>query len=136
MRRSTCYTTVAVLIAGTLFWMLIYHWHKKEGPPSDTIAEEQSPQFEVTLPPDLPEVIVLVDKEGNRKTANAKDLYLRAYRQGWDEYWQLYRQGMVDLNDKRALPSPITEFGIEARARLDGFRRCRIAIITGLSRKE
>ena len=87
------------------------------------------PAVEMTIPDDLPVTVIVTEKDGTQREVKARELYALAYRQGWEECWQLYRSAKIALDDEQAAPTPHGEYGFLATARRSGFQNCRLKVL-------
>jgi len=86
---------------------------------------------EIAVPADVPEQLVLREKDGTRRIVNGKIMYATAYRHGWKEYLDRHERGEIRVDDREAKPDLlVADYGIEQRAMLDGFSACRLAILS------
>lgn len=96
-----------------------------------TAPEVQSdcPEVMLSIPNDIPETMVLLDKGGNPHVEKAREVYARAFRQGWEEYCRRFRNKQLELEDDSAEPALVQEYVLSQRGRIDGFRACRAALV-------
>ena len=57
------------------------------------------PGYTVHIPEDVPERVLITDKDGTKRAANARELYARGHRSGWRSCWEGQRKGWVHLED-------------------------------------
>jgi hypothetical protein len=84
------------------------------------------PGYELVIPDDVPEDLILVDKEGTQHEGNGRELYAGGHWYGWRQCWEKHQQGRVDPQDESAAYNYMPQtYGIVARGFADGFRACQ-----------
>jgi hypothetical protein len=86
---------------------------------------EDLPGYGVVIPAGVPERLVIHNKDGTTTEVNGRELYARAHREGWADFWRRYRRGELDPSDTTAEPVAMGEPKEAAQARRDGFEACR-----------
>jgi hypothetical protein len=90
---------------------------------------EDLPGYEVVIPPEVPERLVVQNKDGTRTEVNGRERYAWAHREGWADFWRRYRRGELDPNDKTAEAIAMGEPREAANTRRDGFEACRKMVL-------
>jgi hypothetical protein len=103
------------------------HRHNSHNVPSAS----DMPQVQLSIPDDVPDEIVLRDKDGTTHVANGKQLYEQSFRFGWEQFWQRYQSGDITIDDKHAKADVIMAvYGLQQRGIKDGFDACRRAVLS------
>lgn len=90
------------------------------------IPDADPPGYELVIPDDVPENLILKDKDGAQHEGNGRQLYARGHRYGWQTCWEEHQKGRVALRDQRAAQNYIPQaYGVEARGFVDGFKGCQ-----------
>ena len=93
--------------------------------PSD---DAEMPRVDLSIPGDVPDTLVIKNRDGSTTEENGKELYSAAFKAGWRECWARYKSGSLDPFDEHSEPTLTQEYGIEVRGRKDGFKKCRVLI--------
>jgi hypothetical protein len=85
--------------------------------------EPELPGYTITIPADVPEQLVLTDKDGTQHTGNGRELYAGGHKYGWQRCWDEHQRGRLDLRNDSAYENYIPQaYGIEVRGFADGFK--------------
>jgi hypothetical protein len=91
-----------------------------------TKPEPDPPGYEVVIPDDVPEHLVLEDKHGVKTEGNGREMYADFHRYGWRRCWEEHHLGRIDPKNERACQDYVPQcYGIEARGFEDGFKACQ-----------
>jgi hypothetical protein len=84
------------------------------------------PGYSIFIPDDVPDHLVLTDKDGTKHDGNGREMYAASHRIGWQQCWEEHQRGRLDPRDERAVENWIPQcYGIEARGFVDGFKGCQ-----------
>lgn len=84
------------------------------------------PGYTLSVPDDVPETIVLVEKDGTRHEGNGRQLYANGHLDGWRRCWEEYQCGRVDPRAERAAERYTPqEYMVVAQGFRAGFRACQ-----------
>ncbi len=86
------------------------------------------PNFAMTIPADVPELMVVSDKDGNQHQINGREAYTTGYRGGWKRCVRDYEKGLLDLAVEKPEVPLVQEYGIVIRGWESGFLTCWRAI--------
>jgi hypothetical protein len=79
------------------------------------------PGYELLISDDVPEHLILVDKDGTQHEGSGRELYAAGHRYGWRRCWEEHQRGRVDPGDERAAENYVPQaYIIEARGFVDG----------------
>lgn len=94
---------------------------------SHSKPKANQPGYELEIPEDVPEHLILFDKLGNPHEGNGRELYAAGHRRGWQRCWEEYERGQLDPRDHNALENliPVQQYGIWVRGHDDGFKACQ-----------
>jgi hypothetical protein len=100
--------------------------------------EEQPtwPPFMMSIPDDVPEWMIVTDKDGVEHEVNGKELWVDGYRAGWKRCLWDYESGHLDLAAEDVEPPPLGHYSIVARGWNEGYRACWEAIRAEMSVRE
>lgn len=87
------------------------------------------PAPQVVIPHNVPEQVILRDKEGFPSRGNGRELCAAAYKAGWVDFWKRYKENRIDLTDPEAGPQIPQGFVIESHGHIAGFTACRDALL-------
>jgi hypothetical protein len=80
----------------------------------------------IPIPSDVPEQYTPPRKgEAQLAVIDGRKFYIGGYLYGWEECYQRYKSGKLDLNDETAEPRLEDDCPLFSRARKDGFKACR-----------
>jgi hypothetical protein len=92
----------------------------------DRKVETEPPTYTLVIPDDVPEMVVLIDKDGTKRKGNGRALYSRGHEQGWRDCWQGYRKGWVHLDDDLDWQRFVPQDDIPAQQGFEqGFVQCQ-----------
>jgi hypothetical protein len=89
----------------------------------------EPPEDEVEIPADVPERLVLPNKDGTTTEVGGREFYARCHRRGWAEFWPRYKRGELDPHDEAADIGPEGEPREASEARRAGFEACRRMVL-------
>jgi hypothetical protein len=56
--------------------------------------------YALIIPAEVPERVVLHDKNGTQRVGKGRELYARGHKQGWRDCWEGTRKGWTHLDDE------------------------------------
>ncbi len=84
---------------------------------------------DIPVPADVPEAMVVTDKDGTKHDANGRGLYVMGYRSGWKDCVLYVQKGWFDPADEKADRPVPGHYGIVVDGWEAGFEACRLAIL-------
>ena len=83
----------------------------------------------IAIPDDVPEHLVLTDKDGIERDGNGRELYSRGHEAGWRCWWEEHGRRRVAAGDGTAWERSIPQdYGVAVRGFEAGCKQCQASL--------